>query len=52
MSRTEDSLPPYSAGIPPLIIFISFIASALNTEKNPKRCAALYTTASSSSIKF
>ena len=31
---------------------ISLIASALNTEKNPNRCAALYTTASSSKIKF
>jgi len=45
MSRTEESLPPYSAGIPPLIIFISLMASALKTEKNPKRWAALYTTA-------
>ena len=41
ISRTEESLPPYSAGMPPFIILMSLIASALKTEKKPKRCAAL-----------
>ena len=41
MSITEESLPPYSAGIPPFIRFISFSASELNTEKNPNKCEAL-----------
>ena len=37
ISNTEANLPPYLAGIPPFIKFISFIASALNTEKNPNK---------------
>ena len=37
ISKTDDNLPPYSAGIPPFIILISLIASALNTEKNPNK---------------
>ena len=40
-STTEDARPPYSAGIPDLYKDTSFIASELNTEKNPRRCEAL-----------
>ena len=34
---TEDKRPPYFAGIPALINSTSFIASTLNTEKNPNK---------------
>ena len=40
-SRTEESLPPKLAGIPPFVSVTLFTASELNTEKKPKRCAAL-----------
>jgi hypothetical protein len=37
ISSTDANRPPYSAGIPPLIKLISLMASALKTEKKPKR---------------
>ena len=52
MSRTEEILPPYLAGIPPLYSFTSLIASGLNTEKKPNKCEELKTMASSKRIKF
>ena len=52
ISRTEDNLPPYLAGNPPLMSLTSLMASALNTEKNPKRWLALYTGTPSRSIRF
>ena len=41
ISNTEAKRPPYCAGIPPFIRLISFIASALKTEKKPNKCEAL-----------
>ena len=37
MSITEDNLPPYLAGKPPLTNLVELIASELNTEKKPNR---------------
>ena len=36
ISKTDDNLPPYSAGIPPLISLTSLIASPLKTETKPE----------------
>ena len=37
ISITEESLPPYLAGNPPLMSFVDCMASALKTEKKPNR---------------
>jgi len=37
MSRTDDILPPYRLGMPPLYNVTSFIMSELTAEKNPKK---------------
>jgi hypothetical protein len=52
ISRTEDILPPYLLGIPPLYRVTSFIISELTDEKNPKKWVELYTGAPYSSIRF
>ena len=52
MSTTDDSRPPYRAGNPPLISSTFLMASALNTEKKPNKCEALYTGVPSSRIRF
>ena len=52
ISKTEETLPPYLAGIPPLYNLRFLIASGLKTEKNPNKCEELNTLASSNRIKF
>jgi len=52
ISSTEDNLPPYFEGIPPLNNLTSLITSGLKTEKNPNTCEELKTIASSNRIKF
>ena len=52
MSNTEDNLPPYFEGIPPLNNLTSFITSGLKTEKNPNTCEELKTIASSKRMRF
>ena len=42
ISRTEEILPPYRLGIPPLYNVTSFIISEFTAEKNPKKCEELY----------
>ena len=52
MSKTEESLPPYEEGTPPLYNSKFLIASALKTEKNPNKCDALYTVVLSNKMSF
>lgn len=51
-SSTEEALPPYLAGITPLISWASRMALLLKTEKAPSKWAALYTGTPSSSTRF
>ena len=37
ISITDDNLPPYLAGKPPLTNLVELIASELNTEKKPNK---------------
>ena len=52
ISRTEEILPPYRLGIPPLYNVTSFIMSELTAEKKPKKCEELYIGAPYSRIRF
>ena len=52
MFSTELTRPPYSAGMDPLMRSMFLMASALKTLKNPNRCEALYTVASSRRMRF
>ena len=40
-SKTEETLPPNSAGIPALYRLTSSITSVLKTEKKPNKCPVL-----------
>ena len=41
ISKTDEILPPYLAGILPLYNSASFVMSELKTEKKPNKCEAL-----------